>query len=374
VAVFAGDGGDVNAVGFSPDGRLLASGDTDGAVVLWDVADPARPARRACLARPRAGGPFRRLWLGCGVGTVGFSPGGGLLACGTADWAVVLWDVADPARPARRACLAYPRAGRRAGGDGTQAGISAAAFSPEGRLLACAGGKTVVVWDIADPAHPVQRAALTRRRRFAGGAARAAAFSPDGTLLATAATGKHAVILWDAGGLDRPAQLAAITAGQRRWKAATTATVPPAVKALAFSPGSQLLATGSGQTTYFQYGSASAGTVVLWDVTDPAHPRRTAPALARPRWAGEVPAVTISPDGRLLATGEGASVALWDITDPASPARVCVLTGRGAVRGIAFSPDSRLLASSGSGIRLWDIGRHPQSPGGQPVTPGRDDP
>lgn len=121
------------------------------------------------------------------VSAVGFSPDGRLLASGGADRAVILWDVTDPAHPALRACLAHPRPGKLASAAGTDNGVSAAGFSPDGRLLACTSGRTVVVWDIADPAHPRQRAALTHGPRRV---LNAAGFSPDGKLLATAATAR----------------------------------------------------------------------------------------------------------------------------------------------------------------------------------------
>ena len=58
-------------------------------------------------------------------------------------------------------------------------------------------------------------------------------------------------------------------------------------------------------------------------------------------------AVAFSLDGRVLASGEGATVVLWDVTEPAHPATTATLTGHGGeVRGVAFSPAGQLLASS----------------------------
>src|SRR5262249_51647550 len=94
---------------FSPDGKLLALGCTDG-VRLWYIDTAREGAPRVGHEEP--------------VPAVGFSPDGGALASGGIDMTVRLWDVA-----ARR-----PLATLR----GHTAYVISVAFSPDGKTLASA--------------------------------------------------------------------------------------------------------------------------------------------------------------------------------------------------------------------------------------------
>jgi WD40 repeat protein len=80
-----GPAGYVYSVAFSPDGKILADGATDGTVWLWDFNDRHRPALLATLTGPTGQ-----------VFSVAFSPSGRTLVAGSADGTVRLWDTSPP--------------------------------------------------------------------------------------------------------------------------------------------------------------------------------------------------------------------------------------------------------------------------------------
>ena len=107
---------------FAPDGQTLATADgsDDGTVLLWDLADRAKPRR---LGEPLTG-HIRRGDLG-GVRPGRADPGQRRLR-----WAVLLWDLADRAKPRR---LGEPLTGHASG-------AASVAFAPDGQTLATADG------------------------------------------------------------------------------------------------------------------------------------------------------------------------------------------------------------------------------------------
>lgn len=89
--------------------------------------------------------------------------------------------------------------------------------------------------------------------------------------------------------------------------------------------------------------------VILWDVTDPTHPRPL--GLPVTGHADPVKSLSLSRDGRTLASGSFSEVQLWDLTDlaqprPLGPPLAGDLLGADA---LLFSPDGNTLITGDFG-------------------------
>lgn len=201
-ATLEGHAEGVCSVAFSRDGKRLASLARGNEVRIWDAArgelvvafKDDRPGAIECLA---------------------LSPDGKLVATG--DW-----------RSGGEVSLRDATTGKLLGSlMGHEAKVRAVAFSPDGKLLACASmTDEVVLWDVGARK---ERARLRDRKNGSDGDAMAVAFSPDGRTLAVLHFPNEAVCLWDVGST------------RLRGK---TEKLPGMWVSLAFSPDSRWLATG----------------------------------------------------------------------------------------------------------------------------------
>jgi len=186
------------AVAFDPSGRLLASGGTDGQVII----------QRA------HGGPLRMIGLGASVTALSWARNGVLLAAakdGTvrllgSDGARELRVLRHGSTPVGAALRADGAVAATVGTDGavqlwdTRTGesvlriappaeLGAVALDPPGRLLAAAGGRDVTLFDARSGA---RRAVLQGHTDTVTGVA----FSPDGSRLVSSSK-DHDAIVWN---------------------------------------------------------------------------------------------------------------------------------------------------------------------------------
>jgi WD40 repeat protein len=354
---------EIICLAFSPDGRTVVTGcavrdsrnpsSMQYEVRLWD-ADTGRP-RTSPLPhrfRPRS---------------LSFDPGGRVLvvegpaapvegiATPVREGVIQLWDVATGQALGKP--LPHPRE------------VTVSALGPDARLLAtgCEDGHARL-WEVAT-GKPVGAPLRHDQARDI----RAAAFSPDGTLLVTAALARGEPWVWEVPrgrgtwlSVPRPRELlllpvCALSPDSRRvaltvlgkaarvYDLATGAPVSPElqharqVESVAFGPDGKGLLT-----------ACRDGTVRLWEVPDgKALPLVLKQKITKPL-ASPIRA-TFSPDGRTILTcGASSAARLWDAAS--GQPRGAPLGHDGIVTCGAFHPDSRTVAtgSSDATVRLWN--------------------
>jgi WD40 repeat protein/serine/threonine protein kinase len=301
----------VPVVLLSPDGYVVCGVDCSGIVHLWD-----RSNGRSHFVTPDDLGGQR-----IAIHYPAFSQDGRRLATSTMHKSggavpTAVWDV---------------ESGRRLGVfPGADNWTKPFLFSRDGRALIASGSRSPRIWHF-DPVAECLTPAGHKDEAWA------AAYSPDGHLLATGSDDTdepQTIKLWDP------------STGKllRSWNGGVGT-----VASLAFSPDGQTLASGH---------LILGDNVRLWEVRS----GRLLQTLKDHK--DVVRSIAFAPDGRTLATagglkaeaGEDWAIHVWDVA-----AAICVRRLEGhsdVVRSLAFSPDGKTLAtaSNDTTVRIWQAG------------------
>jgi WD40 repeat protein len=290
LSIYRGHTGWVRSVAFSSDETMIASGSEDMTVRLWDVNTGQ------CLKILRGHTD--------GVTSVDFSTDTNTLVTASHDKTIKLWDIITGQ------CFKTLK--------GHEQRVWRTIFSPDGTMIASGSeDQTLRLWD-------VNSGQCLKILRCPKDAVDSIAFSPDGTMIASGGD-DQIVRLWDV----NTGQCLKTFEGHSDW-----------IWSVAFSPDGNMIASGGEDLT-----------VRLWDANT-GQCLKTFLGHTNTVWS-----VVFSPDGTTVVSGSSdQSVQLWNISDGS---RLKILQGfTNAVHSVAFSSDGMNMASGSEDhiVRLWDVG------------------
>ena len=330
-----GHGGVVQAVAFSPNGTMLASGGMDNAVWLWDIHSGQDIA------------PLKE--HEDGVWTVAFSPDGATLASGSDDNTINLWNVASRKRKARL--------------EGHTSSVFAVAFSPDGKRLASASRDgTVKLWD-------PQTGRVLDTMKGHSHMVFHVAFSPDGRTLASDSMGE--VKLWDLSVMREPRHdWRTPRRVFRRWQDVGIVDQGWSAEVVGHRHGCSQRAGPTFQHRSWRLRGFVAGRHEggHWHFRGHGDAFRSRERMKQRQLPGQheskVEFVMFSPTGKYLASVAGSELKLWDLANNQLLANLEVFGALRPAFTVAFSPDGTTLAigcqeepGKVHSLKLWDLTR-----------------
>ncbi|MFI2206048.1 caspase family protein [Streptomyces sp. NPDC020192] len=284
-----------------PDNTLLSVAQ-DGRVQLWDLHDPHHPVRGASLGT--ANFPTRgSLIISTGVFA---DRAGDLVTVPGSDGRVHLWHITDARHAAEAGSLRLPASDDWSG------------ILHDGRTAFVATPKGIEWWDTSDPRHPV-RGGTTQLAD-----ANQESLVAQGNVMAVSIPQQSATY----GG--NTVRLFQVTAGRVRVSTSLPGVIGTAVE---MSDDSRLLAaTGNGD-----------GTVRLWDISDPRHPRTGTTVRTLQKTQG----IVFDPRNHLMADWNSHDgIQLWDIHDPTRPVLKATIPSPedSSIEDVDFLPSGSTLA------------------------------
>jgi len=277
----------VKSIAFSRDGKMLASGSADDTIKLWNLATNQNIATLTGNSSTDY--------------TIAFSPDVKMLASGSIDNTIKIWDIESRQNTDTLS--------------GHSDSIWSVAFSKDGKTLASASRDgTIKLWNLETNQ---EIATLNEHSKDV----MVVAFSPDRKTLASGSS-DNTIKLWDL---------------QTNEMIATLEGHSDGVTSLAFNPDSSILVSSSYDNT-----------IKFWDLFN----NEEVDSLEG--HSSGILSIAIAPNGRILASGsEDSTIKLWDLT---TKEEIAILTGHSdPVNYVVFSPDGKKLASGSEDntIKIW---------------------
>jgi WD40 repeat protein len=293
-----GHSSDVNTVAFTSDGKILATGSDDKTIKLWNIETQAE------IRTLKGNNPW--IW------TVAFSPDGKTLASGGADNNLKLWNVSTGEElPSLK---------------GHKDGIASVAFSPDGQILATGSlDKTIKLWNLST-------GNLIRTLAGHSQAVSSLTFSPDGKTFAS-------------GSWDKSIKLWNVATGK---EIRTFVGHSDLVLSVAFNSDGFTLASGSKDKTIKLWNLVTGETIR----TLKGHSEKVNSIAYLPKIGDR----KILNGATLVSGSSDNTIKLWDTAT--GKAIRTLKQDSGYIYSVATSPEGNTIASGGSAeniVKIWTL-------------------